>query len=86
MSRGTIVKAGDDNSPTLMDLPAGEYWWCSCGRSRKLPFCDNSHLGSAQMPIKLRIREGGERVWLCNCKRSRSAPHCDGSHNRDPER
>ena len=77
-----MVKAGDAQSPTLIDLPEGEYWWCRCGLTRDPPFCDNRHLGGAQMPIKFRVRAGGERVWLCNCRHTRTPPYCDGAHNR----
>ena len=26
--------------PAVMELEPGEYWWCSCGKSSKQPFCD----------------------------------------------
>ena len=29
-----------DKMPAVMKLEAGEYWWCSCGKSSKQPFCD----------------------------------------------
>lgn len=68
--------------PSLQTLPAGDYWWCACGRTATPPFCDGAHAGSAQMPIKFRITRQQDRVWLCNCKLSKTAPYCDGSHNK----
>jgi CDGSH-type Zn-finger protein len=34
-----------DKMPAVIKLEAGEYWWCSCGKSSKQPFCDGSHQG-----------------------------------------
>ena len=30
-------------TPYAVELEAGDYWWCSCGRSANQPFCDGSH-------------------------------------------
>ena len=30
------------------------YFWCSCGKSSKQPFCDGSHKGSEFNPICVR--------------------------------
>jgi CDGSH-type Zn-finger protein len=31
-------------APSPVDVEAGKaYWWCSCGKSAKQPFCDGSH-------------------------------------------
>ena len=32
-----------DKKPAVLDLAAGSYWWCRCGRSKKQPFCDGAH-------------------------------------------
>lgn len=70
--------------PWLVELPAGDYLWCACGRSRAQPFCDGSHQGTGLAPIRFTIapRRGTQTVWLCGCKRSCDKPFCDGSHNR----
>jgi CDGSH-type Zn-finger protein len=72
--------------PYLMDLPAGDYLWCACGRSQRQPFCDGSHQGTPFSPVKFTIqpRSGLETVWLCGCKRSKRMPFCDGTHNALP--
>ena len=36
--------------PAVIKLEAGEYWWCSCGKSSKQPFCDGSHKGTSFTP------------------------------------
>jgi CDGSH-type Zn-finger protein len=66
--------------PAVLDLEAGEYWWCSCGRSKDQPFCDGSHKGTSFTPEKVVIEEAG-RVALCNCKHSGSRAMCDGTHS-----
>lgn len=71
-------------APYLVELPAGEYLWCACGRSRNQPFCDGSHAGTGIQPVRFTVKPRGakETLWLCGCKRSKEKPICDGSHNR----
>jgi CDGSH-type Zn-finger protein len=69
-------------SPFPVDVQAGkDYWWCSCGRSARQPFCDGSHKGTGFEPVKYTAAADG-KVWLCGCKHSAKAPMCDGTHNR----
>lgn len=72
--------------PVTADLPAGDYWWCACGLSKKQPFCDGSHKASAMTPIKFTVdaRKAGRTVWLCTCKHAKTKPFCDGTHNKLP--
>ncbi|MBT3637928.1 MAG: CDGSH iron-sulfur domain-containing protein [Opitutae bacterium] len=67
-------------TPAVLQLETGEYWWCSCGRSKDQPFCDGSHKGSSFVPEKIVIEETG-RVALCNCKHSGNGAMCDGAHS-----
>jgi CDGSH-type Zn-finger protein len=64
-----------------MELEPGKYWWCSCGRSAKQPFCDGSHKGTEFSPVPFELSET-KKVWLCGCKHSDKKPMCDGAHNR----
>lgn len=67
-------------TPIAVDVQAGkDYWWCSCGRSQKQPFCDGSHKGSEFTPMKYTAPADG-KAWFCGCKRTANAPLCDGSH------
>jgi len=70
-----------DRKPAVLELDAGTYFWCACGRSKKQPFCDGSHAGTAFAPVKTLLTEK-KRVALCNCKHTASKPFCDGSHSR----
>ena len=70
-------------SPFAVELAPGDYWWCACGQSRRQPFCDGSHKGSAFTPQKFSVSEA-QKVWLCGCKRSKTMPFCDGSHKGLP--
>lgn len=69
-----------DVKPHIQILPAGKYFWCACGRSKKHPFCDGSHYGTGIKPKRFVI-EHEEKVFLCNCKQTSTPPFCDGSHN-----
>ena len=62
-----------DKMPAVKKLEAGEYWWCSCGKSSKQPFCDGSHQGSSFQPQKI-VLEEAKNVALCNCKHSATVP------------
>jgi len=57
------------------------YWWCSCGRSNKQPFCDGSHKITNFAPVEFKAEKAGE-VWFCTCKRTAKKPLCDGSHKK----
>ncbi len=68
------------NSPYEVELEAGTYWWCACGKSKNQPFCDGSHQGTDISPVEMKVEEKGT-YWLCGCKATKHAPHCDGAHN-----
>ncbi|MEL6674211.1 MAG: CDGSH iron-sulfur domain-containing protein [Bacteroidota bacterium] len=66
-------------APYALELEAGTYYWCSCGKSSNQPFCDGAHKGSSFTPVKTEITET-KKVYLCGCKHSANAPFCDGVH------
>ena len=66
--------------PAVIKLEAGEYWWCSCGKSSKQPFCDGSHKGTSFTPEKVQISKS-QNIAFCNCKHSGTGPFCDGAHS-----
>ncbi len=67
--------------PYVMELEAGEYWWCACGRSKDQPFCDGSHKGTDFEPVRFELKEK-TKVWLCGCKHTADPPFCDGAHKK----
>ncbi len=67
-------------SPFLMELEAGDYWFCSCGKSANQPFCDGSHKGTGITPAKFTLDEK-KTVALCGCKHTQNTPFCDGTHS-----
>ncbi|RED48581.1 CDGSH iron-sulfur domain-containing protein [Aestuariispira insulae] len=69
-------------TPYSIEVEAGKsYFWCSCGKSAKQPFCDGSHKGSDFVPMKYSA-EKDRTVFFCGCKHSHKQPLCDGSHNK----
>ena len=67
-------------APFPVPVEAGKtYWWCSCGRSQKQPFCDGSHKGTGLEPMKYTAEKDGT-LFFCGCKASANAPLCDGAH------
>jgi CDGSH iron-sulfur domain-containing protein 3 len=67
--------------PYQVTLEVGKpYFWCTCGRSVKQPFCDGSHKGTTFLPQKFNAETAGT-FNLCGCKASDDKPFCDGSHN-----
>ncbi|KAL3995832.1 leiomodin [Sarotherodon galilaeus] len=71
--------------PFKVELVGGKrYSWCTCGHSRKQPFCDGSHKTRAQGLSPLRfVPEKDATVWLCGCKHTSNPPYCDGTHKQD---
>ena len=67
-------------APLEVELqPGQDYYWCSCGLSKRQPFCDGSHITTLFTPVRFRVEEAGKR-YLCACKQSGDAPYCNGAH------
>jgi CDGSH-type Zn-finger protein len=76
MSDPVAAKQG----PRCVELKAGRtYFWCSCGVSKRHPFCDGSHAGTQFTPLKFTAQEDGAAV-LCGCKGTGTSPFCDCTH------
>ncbi len=66
--------------PYELELEPGNYWFCTCGRSKSQPFCDGSHEGTGFEPKEFTI-DKKQTVYLCGCKWSADMPFCDGAHD-----
>jgi CDGSH-type Zn-finger protein len=69
-------------TPLVTELEQGTYYWCSCGKSKKAPFCDGSHKGTTSVPVEF-VVSAKKKVALCTCQRTKNAPYCDGTHAGD---
>lgn len=68
-------------SPFKAKLEQGKpYAWCACGRSKKQPWCDDSHSSTDVVPLVFKA-ENSDEAYLCMCKHSKNKPWCDGSHH-----
>ncbi len=76
-----VKKNTTRNAPFIVELEPRSYAWCSCGESRKQPFCDGSHGAAGMFPKHFEITEK-KTAALCGCKTTRTPPYCDGSHKK----
>lgn len=77
MAKGEVA----DTSPIRVEVEEGKsYFWCTCGKSDKQPFCDGSHKGSDFAPLKWTAEADGPK-FFCTCKQTDKDPFCDGSHS-----
>ena len=67
--------------PFAVEVEAGDFWWCACGRSAGQPFCDGSHKGTGFNPVKVTIPDN-KMVYFCGCKHTGNKPFCDGTHRK----
>lgn len=65
--------------PLVTEMGAGTYYWCWCGKTRTVPWCDGSHAGTGVTPLEFEIKDAGT-VAICNCGLTGNSPYCDGSH------
>jgi CDGSH-type Zn-finger protein len=70
------------NTPAAVDLEKGKtYYFCTCGRSQKQPFCDGAHKnGTGFKSLAFTAVQDGQ-ASLCMCKNSKKIPFCDGTHH-----
>ena len=76
MSKAICTQKG----PYVLELNAGTYYWCSCGKSKSQPFCDGAHEGTDFTPKALEVKSK-KTVAFCGCRCTKASPECDGSHN-----
>lgn len=70
-----------DKKPAVIELEAGNYYWCKCGQSTNKSFCDGSHAKTEFTPLAFEVAEK-TKVAICNCKRTGNPPYCDGTHSQ----
>ena len=59
----------------------GKHAWCSCGDSLRYPYCDGTHRGGENAPVKVTFDVAQTVIW-CACGETKNRPFCDGSHCR----
>jgi len=65
--------------PVVVELGVGTYYWCQCGKTRTVPYCDASHVGSGVEPLSFEIAEPITAA-VCNCGLTTNPPYCSGAH------
>ena len=72
-------------APYVVDVEEGKtYYWCSCGHSKKQPFCDGAHKTTSFTPVAFTAAKT-EKEYLCGCKMTKNPPFCDGTHKNIDE-
>ena len=74
--------ASPQKNPYKVKVEKGKmYSWCSCGLSKKQPFCDSSHREVAGnfKSVKF-LAKSDKEIFFCGCKLTKNPPYCDNSH------
>tara|TARA_B100000686_G_C16708347_1_gene927631 strand:- start:1331 stop:1573 length:243 start_codon:yes stop_codon:yes gene_type:complete len=70
-------------SPYKVKVEKGKiYSWCTCGLSKKQPFCDGSHREEGKFKSFKYTAEENKEMYFCGCKQTKRPPFCDGSHSK----
>lgn len=69
------------NAPFTIKVKPGRYLWCSCGESKKQPFCDGNHEATGMFPLTVHFKEE-QTIHFCGCKSTENPPFCDGTHQK----
>lgn len=64
------------------DLEPGKTMkWCTCGLSKKQPWCDGAHKKTGFKSLKWKVPDHPQRIYsICNCKHTKNPPLCDATH------
>jgi len=73
-------RAGEETIAVKVELNKS-YYWCSCGKNAKQPFCDCSHKTTSFNPLVYKA-EKTKKMFFCACKLTDNQPFCGGSHNK----
>ncbi len=79
---GTMTRFSNDDAtshPMVTELGRGTYYWCRCGRTKTVPYCDGSHTGTGLDPLAFQIEEPITSA-ICNCGLTTNPPYCSGAH------
>jgi CDGSH-type Zn-finger protein len=68
-----------DTHPLVTELNAGTYYWCQCGKTHTVPYCDGSHEGSGVKPLAFEVTDASTSA-VCNCGLTTNPPFCSGAH------
>ena len=71
----------DLKQPFIIKQVSKSKAYCMCGRSKNLPFCDDSHLVTNIQPRVLEF-DSPRTIAICSCWKSQNHPFCDGTHGK----
>jgi CDGSH-type Zn-finger protein len=78
-----MADAKHGTRPIVIEETPRVKFYCQCGWSGNLPYCDGSHsrMQTGLSPVRVELSEAAKKA-VCQCHQTGNSPWCDGTHKK----